>query len=512
MNDQKSMLSKAGLFAGALLLFALVTIPIYLFMTSGTKKVNASGEEVEAFEKEDTSGMPGYVSGGGTTDVDDFDSTGADAFDSVGADDFGGAGGFNAPNNDKGGYKLSPVRFWIGFAGIFILYIVYFELVLKKQFYYFMKENSGRINADEEEGILNSKPNYLSYLAALLPFFLFLVGEAIEITLIPMRITNGTVPFLGLPWEISYVLLAVFVFYTMIMVWIDSNYNHILYFDEEPFCYCRFGHGDKNLVLITGLNMMTLRGKGLQLAYFYRQFMKDYTVYVFDKKDEVPEGVTIEDLSEDIAAAMKCIGLQKADVVGVSQGGMIAQYLALNHPELVDKLVLCVTAARPNETLQKFVNHVIILAKSGEMEKITKESFETEYTMEYRKKIRPFLPILSKVGIPKSNTRFIRLAQACLTGDTYDRLDQIENPVFVIAAGKDKTVSCAGTEEIAEKLGCKKYTYSRYGHFVFSEAKDFNDRILKFLKTKTVKKTEAASEPAEKTQEELVAEFEESLK
>ena len=527
MSDRKTLLSKIGVLAGSLLLFALLTFPIYLFMTSGAKKVttNADGTQTVEDVKPSSNKVKENSGEGSSEDIfpdDDFSSVPAgelqipgdkpkESVSNSNSKTGQGEGGFDAGKaNVKNGYRLSPVRFWIGFAAILILYIVFFEVVLKKQFYYFMKDNPARTEGDEEN-LLTSGPNYGSYLAALLPFLVFLLGEAVLITWIPNRITKGLAPFLGLPWEIAYVLLGIFVFYTLIAVWVDSNYNHILYLDDEPFCYCKFGHGEKNLVLITGLNLMTLRGKGLNLAYFYRQFMKDYTVYVFDKKDEVPEDVTVEDLAEDIVTAMKRIGLEKADVVGVSQGGMIAQYMAINHPDMVEKLVLCVTAARVNDTIRKYINRCIVIAKSGEMEKITTESFAAEYTPEYQKKIGPFVPLLSKIGIPKSNTRFIRLAKACLTVDTYDKLDQITCPVFVIAAKKDKTVSCEGTEEIAEKLGCQKYTYSKYAHFVFNEAPDFNDRILKFLKKRAPRKAESAPE-AEKTMEELEAEFEESLK
>ena len=45
----------------------------------------------------------------------------------------------------------------------------------------------------------------------------------------------------------------------------------------------------------------------------------------------------------DIAAAMDTLGIKNADIFGVSQGGMIAQYLAIDRPDLVNKLVLAVT-------------------------------------------------------------------------------------------------------------------------------------------------------------------------
>ena len=95
----------------------------------------------------------------------------------------------------------------------------------------------------------------------------------------------------------------------------------------EHICVA-FGKGSKPFVIIPGLSLNRIKGAGLSLAYMYRIFTKDYRVYVFDKKDVIPEGYTIKKIAEDTANAMKELGIEKAYVLGVSQGGMVAQYLA----------------------------------------------------------------------------------------------------------------------------------------------------------------------------------------
>jgi pimeloyl-ACP methyl ester carboxylesterase len=48
-------------------------------------------------------------------------------------------------------------------------------------------------------------------------------------------------------------------------------------------------------------------------------------------------------MAEDVLAVLDHAGIQRASLVGTSLGGMIAQELALAHPERVDKLVLVAT-------------------------------------------------------------------------------------------------------------------------------------------------------------------------
>lgn len=54
----------------------------------------------------------------------------------------------------------------------------------------------------------------------------------------------------------------------------------------------RFGSGREPLVMIQGLNTRGIRGAGLSLAWMYRIFAKDFTVYLFDRRPVVEEGLT----------------------------------------------------------------------------------------------------------------------------------------------------------------------------------------------------------------------------
>ena len=106
---------------------------------------------------------------------------------------------------------------------------------------------------------------------------------------------------------------------------------------------------------------------------------------------------------------------------------------------------------------------------------------EKMYSDAYVKRYRSFLPLLSILQKPKDVHRFVILAKACLTCNTYDLLDKIKCPVLVIGGRQDKVVTGAASEEIADKLGCRIHMYENMGHAAYEEAKDFNQRVYDFL-------------------------------
>ncbi len=243
----------------------------------------------------------------------------------------------------------------------------------------------------------------------------------------------------------------------------------------------RFGTGRKNLIMLQGLNTNGIKGAGLSLAWMYRLFAKNYTVYLFDRRPEVPEGMTVREMAGDVAEAMDALGIQNADVLGVSQGGMIAQYLAIDRPDLVNKLVLAVTLSRNNETLRSVIETWIALTEQEDWKQLVTDMAEKLYSERYLKRYRPLLPLLISLQRPKDAERFVRLAKACLTCNAYAELDKIQCPVFVIGGGLDKIVTGAASEEIARKLNCEYYLYDNLGHAAYEEAGDFNRKVYDLL-------------------------------
>ncbi|MBP0971653.1 MAG: alpha/beta hydrolase [Oscillospiraceae bacterium] len=243
-----------------------------------------------------------------------------------------------------------------------------------------------------------------------------------------------------------------------------------------------FGKGARPLVSIPGLRLTEMKGTGAFAALYYKIFAADYTVYLFDRKDPLPEPCTIREMAEDVVAAMEQLGLRDADVIGVSQGGMIAQELAINHPALVRKLALGVTLSRPNETVRAAVSGWIAMAERGETDAVIRDYAERASSEKMLRRNKAFLPLAIKLQKMLPPERFLPLAEACLSCNTYDRLTQIRCPVLVLGGAQDKVVSGEASLEIAEKLGCEYHIYPDQSHEAYNEAKDFNQRIFDFFR------------------------------
>lgn len=246
--------------------------------------------------------------------------------------------------------------------------------------------------------------------------------------------------------------------------------------------YITFGKGRKPLIMIQGLNTNRIKGAGISLAFMYRLFVKDFKIYLFDRREDIQEGVTVEDLANDVATAMDALHIKNAAILGVSQGGMIAQYLAINRPDLVEKMVLAVTLAQNNSTVIAAIEKWINMTQRNDIKALVSDMADAMYSPAYMKRYALFMPLLTILQKPKEPERFIRLAKACLSCNTYHDLSKIQCPVLVIGAAKDKIVGPNACTEIAQNIGCDLFMYEDLGHAAYEEAKDFNHKVYDFLK------------------------------
>jgi pimeloyl-ACP methyl ester carboxylesterase len=76
-----------------------------------------------------------------------------------------------------------------------------------------------------------------------------------------------------------------------------------------------------------------------------RAFKKYFQVIIFDNRgigrsDKAPGQYTVRDLADEAIGLMDYLHIDKAHILGMSMGGMVAQELAINYPDRLKKLVL----------------------------------------------------------------------------------------------------------------------------------------------------------------------------
>ena len=249
--------------------------------------------------------------------------------------------------------------------------------------------------------------------------------------------------------------------------------------------YIRFGRGPQALVMIPGVGdgLKTVKGMALPFAWMYRSLARDFTVYVFSRRVTLVLGTTTRDMAGDLDAAMEALGLASAAVVGVSQGGMIAQWLAIDHPDRVGRLVLTVTLSRPNPTVRAVIARWLDMARRGDYRGIMLDTAERSYSPKRVRQARRGYRLLGNLGRPKSFERFIIQAKSCVTHDAHGELLRIACPTLVIGGTDDRIVSGEASVELAAAIpGSRLYMYDGLGHGLYEEAPDFLERVADFCR------------------------------
>ena len=263
--------------------------------------------------------------------------------------------------------------------------------------------------------------------------------------------------------------------------------EHKVIIKDTAMDYVEFGYGSRPLIILPGLGdgLRTVHGQAVNLAFYYRKIAPYYRVYIFSRKNKLEEGCTTKDMAEDLWLALEQLrpwNTEKIYLMGISQGGMIAQHFAIAHPDIVEKLVLGVTASKQNEILKNAVTGWMEMAAKGDYRSLMTDTSEKTYSLKTLKKYRPLYPLLCRVGKPEDFSRFLIQAESCLTHNAYEELSGISCPVLILGGGDDKIVGTDAAPEMAEKIKqCKMKIYEGLGHGAYDETEDFNRQVMDFL-------------------------------
>ena len=248
--------------------------------------------------------------------------------------------------------------------------------------------------------------------------------------------------------------------------------------------YFSFGEGPKQFIILPGASIRPVILNRKVIEGSYAAFVSNYTVYLFDYLKSIGEESTLESVAEDVATKMKEAGIKDAYVLGCSLGGCIAQYIAINHPELVSKILLGSSYSRQNEITTKVFSEWKELALKGDTVGLNRAIQRVNYSKEFFEKFKAAFEAMETEGSPEEIARFVHVVRVLSSVDLYDQLDKIKCEVFVMGSHSDETVGGEASIEISNKVKCPLYLYAKYGHCVYDEAPDYKERIELFFEGK----------------------------
>ncbi|MBP5237132.1 MAG: alpha/beta hydrolase [Clostridia bacterium] len=249
--------------------------------------------------------------------------------------------------------------------------------------------------------------------------------------------------------------------------------------------YFRFGKGKRTLVILPGLSISSVMGSADTVAAAYGRFRKDYTVYVFDRRTELPAEYSVRDMARDTAEVMDLLGLRKVCLFGASQGGMIAMIIAALRPDLVGRLALGSASAHETAFSSGTVSKWIALAEKGDCTGLYLSFGEMIYPAEVFRRCRDALVEAAGAVTDEDLKRFGILARGIRGFDALDDIGRIECPVLVLGARDDAVLGPDAAEEIFERLdrsACAEiHIYEGHGHAAFDTAPDYRRRLYDFF-------------------------------
>lgn len=260
--------------------------------------------------------------------------------------------------------------------------------------------------------------------------------------------------------------------------------NGTVSLDDTTMDYISFGRGDRHLIMIPGLGegMTTVGGTALPMAIMYRKLAKDFRVHMFGRRVDMPADFGTKDMAEDISRAMVQLNIPSACILGVSLGGMVVQHLAIEHPEQVEKLILCVTLPYQNDVLVSCLTTWSEMAQRSDWKGILIDTLLKSNTEASIKKSLWAYKLFGGFFRSKHNDRFIAMAKAGIAHNAADRLGEITCPTLILGGRQDKIVTGEASEQLHALIpNSTLYMYEDYGHGLYEEATDFLDRILEFF-------------------------------
>jgi len=239
------------------------------------------------------------------------------------------------------------------------------------------------------------------------------------------------------------------------------------------------------VVFINGLTM-DLNGWLLQVDAFSKKYrMVRYDCRGQGDSDKPDSEYTQELHADDLAGLLEKLEIPRAHLVGLSNGGMIAQHFALRFPEKTGALVLVDACSHADTLLKLIVTSWIESAEAGGSGLRYDVALPYLFSEEFMSKNLDRILAMKEMNLTRNPVKaIVNLSKASMGHDLRDRVSEITAPTLILAGEEDILIPLRYAKMLREKIkNSTLVTLKRCGHVPpIEKPEEFNRIVMNFLK------------------------------
>lgn len=239
------------------------------------------------------------------------------------------------------------------------------------------------------------------------------------------------------------------------------------------------------VVFINGLTM-DLNGWLLQVDVFSQKYrMLRYDCRGQGDSEKPDTEYSQEQHAEDLAGLLDMLEVPKAHLVGLSNGGMIAQHFALRYPEKTGALVLVDTCSYVDTLLNLIITSWIRAAEAGGSGLRYDVALPYLFSEDFTRKNLDRILAMKEMNLARNPVNaVVNLSKASMRHDLRDRVSEIAAPTLIMAGEEDILVPLKYSRILREEIKHSTLvTLRSCGHVPPIEKPDeFNSIVMNFLK------------------------------
>ena len=243
----------------------------------------------------------------------------------------------------------------------------------------------------------------------------------------------------------------------------------------------------------SGPTVLLISGQGMTLAAWWRtvaELSRCFRVLTFDNRDVGRSSrsawpYVVAQMADDAVSVLDAAGAGRAHVYGMSLGGMVAQELAVHHPERVSALVLgSTTAGGPEAILNPQPLTFFVRVGAMAPEEAEWAAVPYNYSLRTRREHgeRIAEDIARRVGQQTDTLAYLHQVTAAATHNAVGRLGLISAPTLVVQGEEDVVMPPPNGRLLAQGIpGAQLKVWPDAAHLYTTDEPEADRHVARFL-------------------------------